>query len=167
ELDRFELHLQWYPLAGWDGRSPPERAKVKVPLTRQDVARWCRRLHIPFKPPPINTDPTAAALLSIAAEAQGCLPAYVKKVMWSEWAEGQDIGLPEVLEEIGAAVGISGEEVRAAVASETNAKRLEDNWAHAQSLGVIGVPSFVIGEEIFWGNDRFDFVLEHLRELNN
>jgi 2-hydroxychromene-2-carboxylate isomerase len=30
---------------------------------------------------------------------------------------------------------------------------------------VIGVPSFVIDDQVFWGNDRIDFVLEHLNEL--
>ena len=167
QLSSFNVKIEWYSLAGWDGRSPPERAKVKVPLTRQDVARWCKRLKIPFNPPPITTDPTPAAKLSFVAEAQDCLQAYVKKVMWSEWAEGKDIGLPEVLNEIGNELGMDSATVEAALNSPENTQRLEDNWAHAQSLGVIGVPSFVIGEEIFWGNDRFDFVLEHLRELKS
>ena len=165
ELAQFDNPVEWYSLAGWDGRSPPERAKVKVPLTRQDVARWCRRLQIPFNPPPITTDPTPAALLSFTAEARDCLSAYVKKVMWTEWAEGQDIGQPEVLEKIAEEVGLAATDVRDALDSGEYAERLANNWAHAQSLGVIGVPSFVIGEEIFWGNDRFDFVLEHLHAL--
>ena len=42
-LQAYEVTLVWRSLGGWDGRSPPERAKVKVPLTRQDVGRWCRR----------------------------------------------------------------------------------------------------------------------------
>ena len=73
ELANLTVKIEWYSLAGWDGRSPPERAKVKVPLTRQDVSRWCRRLNIPFNAPPITTDPTPAALLSFAAEEHGCL----------------------------------------------------------------------------------------------
>ena len=167
DLEKFDTTVEWYSLAGWDGRSPPERAKVKVPLTRQDVARWCRRLQIPFNPPPITTDPTPAAKLSFTAETQGCLPAYVKKVMWTEWAEGEDIGQVDVLEKIGKAVGLTQHDVQEAINSQEYTQRLEDNWTHAQSLGVIGVPSFVIGEEIFWGNDRFDFVLEHLETLQN
>ncbi|MGE0811670.1 MAG: DsbA family protein [Immundisolibacter sp.] len=30
---------------------------------------------------------------------------------------------------------------------------------------MFGVPSFVVGEEVFWGNDRLDFLAEHLTEL--
>jgi len=164
ELAAFDVDLQWYSLAGWNGRSPPERAKVKVPLTRQDVARWCRRLEIPFTPPPITTDPTPAALVSCVAEDNGCLGEFVKNVMWAEWAEGQDIGQTEVLEAVAKKSGIAPEKVSQAINSSALQDKLTSNWEHAQSLGVIGVPSFVIGEEIFWGNDRFDFVLEYLRE---
>jgi 2-hydroxychromene-2-carboxylate isomerase len=35
----------------------------------------------------------------------------------------------------------------------------------AQAVGVFGVPSFVVGGEVFWGNDRLDFLAEHLAEL--
>ena len=165
ELDNFDIDVEWFSLAGWDGRSPPERAKVKVPLTRQDVARWCKRLNIPFNPPPITTDPTPAALVSFAAEEKGCLPDFVKNVMWAEWAEGQDIGQTDVLENIAESCGMEKKSVGEALANTQYEEELQANWAQAQALGVIGVPSFVIGEEIFWGNDRFDFVLEHLRTL--
>lgn len=163
ELANLEVTVEWYSLAGWDGRSPPERAKVKVPLTRQDVARWCRRLNIPFTPPPITTDPTPAALLCFAAEEHGCLADYVKNVMWAEWAEGKDIGQVDVLESIAQSSGMDKKLVAESINSSDLQEKLSANWAHAQSLGVIGVPSFVVGDEIFWGNDRFDFVLEHLR----
>lgn len=89
-LQAYEVAVTWRCLGGWHGRSPPERAKVKVPLTRQDVGRWCKRLNVPFDPPPVTTDPTPAALISFAAERAGLLENYVKAVMWREWAEGQD-----------------------------------------------------------------------------
>lgn len=161
----FDVDLDWYSLGGWDGRSPPERAKGKVPLTRQDVARWCRRLALPFNPPPITTDPTPAALLSLAAREAGCLTAYVKAVMWAEWAEGQDIGQRAVLDAVAAGVGLDAATVDAALVSTAYAAQLADNWATASQLGVIGVPTFVVGEDIFWGNDRMDFLEEHLSAL--
>ncbi len=42
---------------------------------------------------------------------------------------------------------------------------MEHNWTEAQSLGVIGVPTFIVGDEIFWGSDRIDYLLDHLRAL--
>ena len=85
--------------------------------------------------------------------------------MWAEWAEGQDIGQTDVLENIAESCGMEKTVVGEALANSQYEEELQANWAQAQALGVIGVPSFVIGEEIFWGNDRFDFVLEHLRAL--
>ncbi len=161
-LGAFDIELAWYSLGGWDGRSPPERAKVKVPLTRQDVARWCRRLAIPFNPPPITTDPTPAALVSFAAERAGRLADYVKAVMWAEWAEGEDIGQRTVLTRIAGSIDLTPVDVAAALSSSEYATRLADNWTYAGSLGVIGVPTFIVGEEIFWGNDRLDFLEDHL-----
>lgn len=165
QLESYKADIKWRSLGGWDGRSPPDRAKVKVPLTRQDVSRWCKRLSIPFNPPPITTDPTPAAKLAFVAEDNGCLPAYVKAVMWAEWAEGQDIGEAAVLRTVAEPLGISGAAVDAGLANEAYDQRLQANWDEAKSLGVIGVPTCVIGEEIFWGNDRLDFLLEHLDDL--
>jgi 2-hydroxychromene-2-carboxylate isomerase len=38
-------------------------------------------------------------------------------------------------------------------------------WQEADKLGVIGVPTLVIGDQVFWGNDRIDFVRDHLYDL--
>lgn len=164
-LAAFDVDVLWRSLGGWDGRSPPERAKVKVPLTRQDVARWCRRMQVPFNPPPISTDPTPAALVAFAAEDAGLLAHYVPSVMWREWAQGQDIGQTAVLESVAADIGLAPSAVRGALADCTLLARLQENWQEAAALGVIGVPSFVVEDQIFWGNDRVDFLEEHLTEL--
>lgn len=163
-VDDYQVELLWRPLGGWDGRSPPERAKVKVPLTRQDVARWARRMNIPCIPPPITTDPTPAGLVSLLAEEKGCLRDYVLETTHAEWGQGRDIGQRDILCAAAARAGLAAAEVAAALEDPARRQALEDNWREAQSLGVIGVPSFVIGEQIFWGNDRIDFAREHLRE---
>jgi len=164
-FEDFHARMLWRPLGGWDGRSPPDRAKVKVPLTRQDIARWARKLGIPCNPPPISTDPTPAGLVSLLAEDKGVLREYIVAMMAKEWAEGADIGQREVLLEVAAGVGLAAGDVEAALDSEANARQLAANWEEAQSIGVMGVPTLVIDDQIFWGNDRLAFVREHLMEL--
>lgn len=161
----FDVTIQWRPLGGWHGRSDPERAKKKVPLTRQDVRRWARRMNVPFVPPPISTDPTRAGAASLYADAQGRLAQYTKAVMWAEWAEGHDIGDPAVLRDIAAKAGLDPLSLLAAAENPAYHKILDDNWRVAEAQGVIGVPTFVVGEEIFWGNDRLSFLAEHLQDL--
>ncbi len=164
-LDDYHTTLVWRPLGGWDGRSPPDRAKVKVPIARQDLARHCRRLGIPCNPPPITTDATLAGVGSLLAEQKGLLRPYVVEMMRAEWAAGNDIGLPEVRNAVAHAVGLDVAEYDAFVNTPANQAKLAANWDEAQAKGVIGVPTFVIEDQIFWGNDRIDFVLEHLNEL--
>ena len=164
-LDGFDCHFEWRPLGGWDGRSSPERAKGKLPIARQDVRRWCRRLGIPFNPPPLTTDPTRAAVGSLLADQQGRLREYVVAVMHAEWGEGRDIGQIDVLQDAGQRAGLDPAALTAAVDAPALLARLDEHMHQAQAVGVFGVPSFVVGEEIFWGNDRLDFLAEHLKEL--
>lgn len=164
-FDDYHTSLIWRPLGGWDGRSAPERAKIKITLTRQDVARWARKMGIPFNPPPVTTDPTKAGAGSLLAEERGVLRKYMTEMMRAEWAEGLDIGQDDVLLNVGEAVGLDRKELAEAIESQDNLDRLAEHKKEADSLGIIGVPSFVIGEDIFWGNDRLEFVHDHLREL--
>jgi len=164
-IDDFHVNMIWKPVGGWDLRSPPSRAKQKMPIARQDMARFARRLGIPVTPPPKETDPTAAGAASLYAEQQGKLREFIVETMRIEWAEGRNIGETEVLREIAKRIDLDPEQLLTASTDASNLVQLEKNAEEACSDGVIGVPSFVIGEDIFWGQDRIDFVLEHLCEL--
>jgi 2-hydroxychromene-2-carboxylate isomerase len=164
-FDDYHANLIWRPLGSWDGRSPPEVALKKLPIARQDMARIARRMGIPVNPPPKTTDPTLAGAGSLLAEQAGLLRPYLVEVMRHEWAEGKDIGDEKVLIDIAAQVGLNPDEFRAAIHDEANQSQLQTNWREADEKGVIGVPTFVIGEEIFWGQDRIDYVTDHLREM--
>ncbi|PWV59850.1 2-hydroxychromene-2-carboxylate isomerase [Plasticicumulans acidivorans] len=164
-IERYHVNLQWRPLGGWDGRSPPQDAPKRVPLARQDMARWARRMGIPVNPPPLTTEPTIAGAGSLYAEAAGCLRPYIVEVMRAAYGEGQDIGDPQVLLAIGERIGLARDALAASFEDPALRRQLADNWAEADQKGVVGVPSFVVGEQIFWGNDRIEFLDEHLREL--
>ncbi|WP_421842237.1 2-hydroxychromene-2-carboxylate isomerase [Marinobacter algicola] len=164
-LDDYHVNLIWRPLGGWRGRSAPERASKKMPIARQDMRRFARRLGIPVTPPPKTTDPTRAGAGSLLAEERGMLRPYVVEVMRAEWAYGLDIGDPDVLLPVGERVGLDRAELAEAIESTERFAQLERNWEEADRVGAFGVPTFVVGEEIFWGQDRIDFVVEHLREL--
>ena len=163
--DDYHANLVWRPLSGWSGRSSPDRAKVKVPLTRQDVRRITGKMGIPMNPPPITTDPTIAGAASLLAEERGLLRQWIVEVMRAEWAQGLDIGEEQVLLEVGEKMGLEREALQAAFTNPDYLMQMEDNWNEAQQLGLIGVPSFQVGEALFWGSDRIEYVLDHLNEL--
>ncbi len=164
-VDDYETNLVWRPLGGWSGRSSPERAKIKIPLTRQDVRRITAKMGIPMTPPPITTEPTKAAAASLLAERNGLLRPWIVEVMCAEWAHGLDIGDEKVLLDVGRGIGLDVEELQTSFTDSANLEQLEKNWDEAQELGLIGVPSFQVGDELFWGSDRIEYVLDHLNEL--
>ncbi len=164
-FDDYDTKLLWRPLGGWSGRSAPERAKIKIPLVRQDVRRITAKLGIPMKPPPITTEPTIAGAASLLAEERGVLREWIVEVMRAEWAQGLDIGDESVLLDVGSGIGLDEEELKASFSNPQYLGQLEKNWAEAQELGLIGVPSFQIGEELFWGQDRIEYVMEHLTTM--
>lgn len=164
-FDDYHANLIWRPLGAWSGRSAPDRAKKKIPLVRQDVERHARRLGIPFTPPPIETDPTKAGVVSLIAEEEGLLQAYVIEVMRKEWAEGRNIGEEDVLLEVGEEIGLGRGLIKRAIENQDLHDQLDANWEEAQAKGVFGVPTFEVGDQMFWGNDRIDFLREHLHEL--
>ena len=164
-FDDFHTNLIWHPVGGWSLRSPPDRAKKKLPIARQDMARFARRLGIPVNPPPMETEPTPAGAASFYAEAQGKLREYIVETMREEWEFGQNIAEDQALKNIATRVGLDPEAVLAASRSADHIAALEANAIAADEDGVIGVPSFRIDEEIFWGQDRVDFVIEKLVEL--
>ena len=164
-IDDFNVNLLWRPVGGWDLRSPPERAKSKLPIARQDMARFARRLGIPVTPPPVETEPTAAGAGSLYAQQQGLLREYIVETMRIEWAEGKNIGEEPVLREVAARIHLDADSLIAASQDPVNLAMLTANAAEAAADGAIGVPTFIIDEEIFWGQDRIDFVLEKLTEL--
>ncbi|MES9942150.1 MAG: DsbA family protein [Candidatus Thiodiazotropha sp. 6PLUC2] len=164
-FDDYHVRMDWRPLGGWDGRSPPEEVLKKLPIARQDMARFARRLGIPVNPPPKTTDPTLAGAGSLLAEKRGLLRPYINEVMRKEWAEGSDIGQLDILLDVGEAIGLQRDELAAAATDSDNQAQLLSNWQEADERGAVGVPTFIVGDEIFWGQDRIDFVDEHLREL--
>jgi 2-hydroxychromene-2-carboxylate isomerase len=163
--DNFHVNMVWRPLGGWSGRSSPERAKVKVPLVRQDVRRITGKMGIPMNPPPITTDPTKAGAASLLAEERGLLRPWIVEVMRAEWAQGRDIGDEQVLLDVGSSVGLDKDQLLASFSDSGKLAQLDANWEEAQDMGLIGVPSFQVGEELFWGSDRIEYVVDHLRSL--
>ena len=164
-FDEYHAKMIWKPFGGWSGRSAPDRAKIKIPLVRQDVERFTRAMGIPFVPPPNETDPTLAGAISLVAEQEGLLETYVIEVMRKEWAEGQDIGKLDVLLEVGEEIGLGRGAITRAAENKELFAQIDRNWEEAEAKGVFGVPTFSVGDHIIWGNDRIDSLKGHLHNL--
>ncbi len=108
---------------------------------------------------PANEVPAASCV--IALREQGRRTDALKlahAVLNALWTEEKNTGDPATLRSIIAACGLDAEAVIKASEAPALADKREAYTKHAISQGVFGAPSFVIDGEIFWGQDRLDFV---------
>ncbi len=85
--------------------------------------------------------------------------------MRCEWAGSNDIGQKDILIPVAESVGLDAKEFEDTLDDPDKKKQLDENWKEAQELGVIGVPTFIVNDQIFWGNDRIEFLEDYLIEL--
>ena len=109
-------------------------------------------------PPAHPFNPLSALRLIIAA---GSDRRAAGTVLDAVFRDGRDVADPAVIAALAAELGVA--DVQAAVNDNTVKQRLRDNTAWASARGVFGVPTLVIGKELFWGHDAFDMALEYLR----
>ena len=83
-------------------------------------------------------------------------------ILESLWEQDRSIDDETVLAECCAKAGFDGASLVTAAKSEETKAAFEEDTEQALHRGVFGAPSFIIDEELFWGQDRLDFVAEKL-----
>lgn len=137
---------------------------AEIPTKRRFTYRFAlwraRQLGVSLRPPPSHPfNPLMALRLIVAA---GATRKAAEHVIDAVWMHGQDVANPEVIARLAADLGI--QDAQSALNQPAVKEKLRENTEWAISRGVFGVPSFVIGNEIFWGQDAFDMALDYLRD---
>ncbi len=146
-------------LGHWDQKGPAE-----IPAKRVQTYRTCHwlagRMGVPFKTPPAHPfNPLVPLRLSIAL---GSTPAVVGAIYNHIWGQGNDGQSPDSFRALAASLGV--EDLEAATGDPAVKATLRTNTEQAIERGVFGVPTFIIDDELFWGNDATDMVLDYLAE---
>ena len=127
----------------------------------KDCLRAAAHLDVPFVPVfshPFNPLPSLrATLLEMDDDTRQRL---VSKLFDATWADSRDVGSPEVVAEICAEVGVPNALAR--VQEPTVKQRLLDASHEAIELGVFGVPTMAVDDELFWGTDSFPHLARYL-----
>ncbi|MFC7737475.1 2-hydroxychromene-2-carboxylate isomerase [Roseomonas sp. GCM10028921] len=140
----------------------PKRSPQRQAYRMQELERWREHLGIPIhlRPRffPANEKP-AAHMVIAAREALGEAPALAlaHRVLKALWEEERDTGDPATLAALVEELGLPAD-LPALGAEPRWAERREEDTRAALERGVFGAPSYVVGEEIFWGQDRLDFL---------
>jgi len=136
----------------------PKEKAAKVTYMWRDIERRAARLGVEWNGvPPYPVDRSGLAnRLGVIAGKEGWAPAFTRAAYKAWFIEHKDFGQPEVASALLTGLGMDaaglleradGPAVRADFDAETDV---------ARSLGIFGVPSFVVGSEVFWGHDRME-----------
>ena len=123
-----------------------------------DMHRWAARFGAVLRFPtrfPMNTVKALRMVLALGEEERA---AFVDAVFRAYWAEDRDISDDAVLAEIAGGVGVDGAALVARASEEGLKRALRDATEEVARRGVFGAPSFFVGDLLFWGQDRLEFV---------
>ena len=146
------------------GNQSPVNIPAKARYMLQDLARYARRYGVPmtFNPHfPINTLPLMRGAAGYLDTPQ--FGTYVTAIFNALWVEQKNLGKPEVVAEVLRAAGLDPAEFERLVNDDGVKERLKGITEEAIRRGAFGAPTFFIGEEMHFGQDRLDFVAEALR----
>jgi len=140
--------------------SPFVLQKEKGAYVWQDMARQCRKYGLRWTQP--STFPRLGVLplrVALLGAKRPWIGAFCRKVMELNWALDQDINQPEPLARILAELGLPAAAILDQAQAEPTKTLLREQTEQARVRGIFGAPTFFVGTEMFWGNDRLDDAL--------
>jgi len=150
------------------GTPVPKRHPSRQQYRLVEIERFGNKLNIninkqpKFFPP---ADPHKAALFTIASIKSGLSIDFGKEVLTKLWSEEKDISQDSVLEEVCNKFKLNFNEIKTAANSEEIKSIYLSNSNDAIAQGVFGAPSFIMNNELFWGQDRLDFLEDKIKSI--
>lgn len=162
--------LQWRPmlLGGVfqaTGNASPAAVPAKGRYMNTDLARCAARFGVPFALNPffpINTLPLMRAIIGTQMREPERLPTLLAAVFGAMWVQGRNLGEPAEIGQTLEAAGFSPEATLALAADAQVKAALKAATEEAVQRGVFGAPTMFVGSEMFFGQDRLDFVRQAL-----
>lgn len=155
-----------FPVSG--GLPLPKRAPQRLAYRLVELRRFSEQLGIALNPQPthfpVAGDDVARLIIAVQQhDGSAAALAFTGAVMRALWVQDRHIADPATLAALLAEQGLSAQ--RLADSKGAQAQQAYDaNTERAIALGVFGAPTYVIAGELFWGQDRLDFVQRRLAQ---
>ena len=141
--------------------TPPPSIPAKIAYYGQDTKRWARRLNVPMVTNPFfpvrSVNLMRAALM---AQQMDCFATFHRAMWDGMWVQGLNLGDNAVLVATLNSAGLDGQAIVDGTQHDDIKAALKANCDEALARGAFGLPTFFVGDEMFFGNDRVDFVEE-------
>lgn len=148
-----------FPVSG--GLPLAKRAPQRQAYRMMELKRWRTHLGLPLnlqpKYFPVSAEPSALmviAAIKLGMDAMTLAGAFMKAC----WAEERDVSDPETLSRIAKAGGFDEIKLASEAAKPTTKAEAERLTQEAIDRGVFGAPTYAYKDELFWGQDRLDFL---------
>jgi len=142
------------------GQLGPAEIGPKRRFTYRFVVWRARQMGVPFRMPPVHPFNCLNAMRLVAAA--GSSHEVVETAFDFVFGQGRDVTDPAVLAELGQVLGIP--DVNAALNDPAVKQALRASTEWSIQRGVFGVPTYIAGDELFWGHDAFDMLVDYLRD---
>jgi 2-hydroxychromene-2-carboxylate isomerase len=147
------------------GNSSPVTVPAKGKWMFSDMSLWAKRYGVTLKMNPffpINTLPLMRGATAMQMRMPEKFDAYLSAVMNAIWQDKKNMGDPAVIAETLAQIGLDPAAFMAMIGDDEIKAALVKNTEEAVSRGVFGAPTFFVGDQMFFGQDRMMFVKEAL-----
>ena len=147
------------------GNRSPMEVPAKGKYMQGDLERHARRYGVPFRHNPhfpINTLTLMRGALGLQMRQPRQMPTYVDAVFRAIWVDAKNMNDPATVGAVLQQAGIDAQQLLALAADPEVKERLKTVTQEAVARGVFGAPTFFVGDQMFWGQDRLDFVKEAL-----
>ena len=141
---------------GWES-SPFVLQTIKGNYVWHDMRRQCDKYGLRWQRPSVfPRNSLLAARVALQGEGEPWLAAFCERAMQANFADDCDIGDEAVIAALLDALDLDSASVIAAARTEACKRALRERSADAQARGIFGAPTFFVGDEMFWGNDRLE-----------
>ena len=147
------------------GNAPPASVPAKGRYLFIDLDRYAKRYGVPLKINPhfpINTLVLMRAVTGVQLRHPERFAALIDCLFKALWIEGRNLNDPATVGAVLSENGFDPEEMLALSADEEVKNALKEATEKAVQRGVFGAPSMFVGDQLFFGQDRLDFVIEAL-----
>jgi 2-hydroxychromene-2-carboxylate isomerase len=147
------------------GNSSPMAVPAKGRYMGRDLERWAKRYGVDFQRNPFPFLGNTLRLMrgAVASQKLGAFDRYHPAVFSAAWGNPTDLGDDEVFRAVLLRAGIDAAELLPSIDHQSTKDELRRVTELAVERGVFGAPAFFVGDDLFWGNDRLDFVERALR----
>jgi 2-hydroxychromene-2-carboxylate isomerase len=148
------------------GNKSPMEVPAKGQYMVDDLQRFARRYGVPYAHNPhfpINTLTLMRGATGLQMREAARMIPYVDTVFRAIWVEAKDMNDPATVAAVLRQADFDPERLLALASDPAVKDRLKAVTQEAVARGVFGAPTFFVGKEMFWGQDRLDFVKEALQ----